>query len=426
MTQVNRPCLVFADKKGQIYELPDVEMVGAHAGRWKRLSPGDWIPLPEGSELFILPDRLPVGYSLEHKNFVVLDQNPYTLEKAVFAVAAFVAPAHTALYHAAYKTKQRAKILPLFSYASVGWLDGQFVVTAVRVDPDVRQDIDRFDLNRVSINARKFISAYKHNRLIQHLGKCALSYACPAARNFFLRRWEAPLPTSPACNAKCLGCISHQDNSQICATQDRISFVPNPEEIAEVATLHIKVAEKPVVSFGQGCEGEPLLQSETIGKAIELIRQDVNFGTINLNTNGSLPDRVYHLIRSGLDSIRISLNSFQDKYYHNYYRPIGYSLDDVKRTIKLAKSENIFVSLNYFILPGFTDDPAEFRSLVQFLQECSVDLIQMRNLNIDPEWYLDSIEFVPTGPPLGIKKWMEILKDKFPDIKFGYFNPHFK
>ena len=45
------------------------------------------------------------------------------------------------------------------------------------------------------------------------------------------------------------------------------------------------------------------------------------------------------------------------------------------------------VSLNYFILPGFTDDPAEFAALCDLIADCRPDLIQLRNLNMDPEWY---------------------------------------
>ena len=36
------------------------------------------------------------------------------------------------------------------------------------------------------------------NRLFRHLETCALTYGCPAAKNLFLCRYEAPLPTSPA------------------------------------------------------------------------------------------------------------------------------------------------------------------------------------------------------------------------------------
>ena len=71
------------------------------------------------------------------------------------------------------------------------------------------------------------MAQYPDNRLVQHLmGNCVLRYACPAARNLCLGRYEAPLPVSRVCNARCVGCISFKDEeSTICATpQDRLTF----------------------------------------------------------------------------------------------------------------------------------------------------------------------------------------------------------
>ncbi|HEY0799073.1 MAG TPA: radical SAM protein, partial [Candidatus Baltobacteraceae bacterium] len=70
-----------------------------------------------------------------------------------------------------------------------------------------------------------------------------------------------------------------------------------------------------IVSFGQGCEGEPLLRSTTIARAIEQIRARIATGTININTNGSMPTNLQQLIDAGLDAVRISLNSFRPAVY---------------------------------------------------------------------------------------------------------------
>jgi MoaA/NifB/PqqE/SkfB family radical SAM enzyme len=261
------------------------------------------------------------------------------------------------------------------------------------------------------------------NRLVQHLGKCALGYGCPAARNLFLNRWEAPLPSSPRCNAGCLGCISLQDRPDLCSTQDRITFVPTPQEICGVAIPHLKKAPKAVVSFGQGCEGEPLLQAAVLEKAIRMIRESTSRGTINLNTNASLPEKVKRLVRAGLDSLRVSLNSCRPEYYAAYFNPRGYTFNDVKRSIKAMKAGGGFASLNYFVLPGFTDEPGEFKALCGLIRETGLDLIQMRNLNIDPEWYLRSLGFMAREKTLGIPNLMTRLRDQFPDIGFGYYNP---
>ena len=76
-------------------------------------------------------------------------------------------------------------------------------------------------------------------------------------------------------------------NSGIHHSQDRITFTPSPEEIAEVALAHIQRVENSVVSFGQGCEGDPLLATHVIEPAIRQIRSQTDRGTINMNTNGT-------------------------------------------------------------------------------------------------------------------------------------------
>jgi molybdenum cofactor biosynthesis enzyme MoaA len=305
----------------------------------------------------------------------------------------------------------------------VGWKEGQFVAAGLRVDPLVRQDIAQFDLDRLQKKAESALDTQRHNRLIQHLGTCALTYGCPAARNYFLERWEAPLPTSPHCNASCIGCISRQENSPVCASQERIGFVPEPEEIGEVAVGHLQKAEDPVVSFGQGCEGEPLLQEKTLVEAIKLVRRRTGAGTINVNTNGSRPQTIARLRQSGLDSIRVSLNSVRESYYHHYYRPKGYSFTDVRASLRAMKSMGGFVSVNLLSLPGLTDEQEEVDGLIQLIDDTEIDLIQMRNLNIDPEWYLRSIGYRPTGHSLDMLQAIRKISEAHPQVQFGYFNP---
>ena len=419
----NKPTLIYADPGGNIMDYPKLEMAGSSGGEWKRLKREDWIPLPEGSELFLLPKRLPVGYHPTRKRFEVLRHDPYDTNRPVQAVAAFVAPAHTQTYSAAYKTLSDASLLPLFAYTAVGWHQGQFVVAATRVDSDERQDFRHFDPDLIRRNARRRMAQESHNRLVQHLGKCALTYGCPAARNLFLNRWEAPLPSSPSCNARCLGCISLQEREDLCTTQDRITFVPTPDELAGVAVPHLREAPRAVVSFGQGCEGEPLLQAKTLRESVLLMREVTTRGTVNLNTNGSRPEEVKSLCHAGLNSIRVSLNSTRPHFYNAYFRPRGYSLEDLKRSVQTVKAHGGFASINYFVLPGFTDEKSEFEALCRFISETRLDLIQMRNLNIDPEWYLKCLNHRLEGPPLGIRQLMHRLKERFPALRFGYFNP---
>ncbi len=421
-----QPSLVYADAQGNITDFPDLHAAGMSGGVFQLPSKTDFIPLPEGSELFVLPGRLPIGCDRNSGEILLLEDDPFNPGQPIQAVAAFMSPAHTAVLNSAYQTTDNAPRLPLFAYTAVGWYKDRFWTTAFRSDRDIRQDASQFNQETINSRTAKKLKAHKNNRLIQHLGKCCLTYGCPAARNYFLDRWEAPLPTSPVCNARCVGCISLQASGKCSATQDRIRFVPTPAEISEIAVSHLEKAERAIVSFGQGCEGEPLLQADTIEKAIIAIRKKTDRGTINLNSNSSLPLAIERLAAAGLDSLRVSLNSAQERYYTPYYRPQGFSFSDVLESIRVMKRAGKFVSLNYFILPGVTDSVAEFEALCTLLTTFRPDRIQLRNLNMDPEWYLRCISFEESVISMGMKKWLQKIKHSFPDLQLGYYNPEIR
>jgi hypothetical protein len=82
-----------------------------------------------------------------------------------------------------------------------------------------------------------------------------------------------------------------------------------------------------------------------------------------------------------------------------------------------------FVSLNYFILPGFSDTEQETDSFMQLIDGTRPDFIQLRNLNIDPEWYLREIGSSADSPACGVRKWLGVIRERFPYLRFGYFNP---
>lgn len=417
-----QPFLVYADARGNIKDLPDLHAAGMSSGNFKLPDKEDFIPLPEGSELFVLPGRLPVGCDLNSGEPLLLEEEPYSGE-AVQAVAAFMSPAHTAILNSAYQTTANAPRLPLFAYTALGWYDDRFWTTAFRSDTDIRQDCAQFNQDIINSRTSRKLKDNKSNRLIQHLGKCCLTYACPAARNYFLGRWEAPLPTSPVCNARCVGCISLQASGKCSATQDRIQFVPTPAEIVQVAVPHLQDADSAIVSFGQGCEGEPLLQSDTLEKAIKTIRRKTGRGTINLNSNASLPGAIHRLAGAGLDSLRVSLNSAQEFFHSKYYRPQGFSLSDVLESIRVMKENGGFVSLNYFILPGFTDSVKEYEALSTLLNTFRPDRIQLRNLNMDPEWYMRTLGIDQSIISMGMRQWLAKIRSDFPQLQLGYYNP---
>jgi len=200
---------------------------------------------------------------------------------------------------------------------------------------------------------------------------------------------------------------------------ERIRFVPTVDEVLEVALPHLEEAEDAIVSFGQGCEGEPLMQWRLLERSIRELRERTDRGTINLNTNGSFPDLVAKLCDAGLDSVRVTLNSPHLKFYKRYHKPNGYSFGEVLDSMVQAKKKGIYTSINLLVFPGFTDREEEVEGLIKLIRKTDLDLIQMRNLNIDPDLYLKTMG---KGEGMGISKMIDILKKEFPSLQFGYFN----
>ncbi len=413
-----RPRLVVADASGNIYDHPDLLMVCRRGAEITLPKPEELMPLPEESELFLLPGRNALGLDPETGELEVQEE---------LAVAAFAAPAHTLTAHPAYSTGTDAPMLPLFAYGAVGFANDRFYVCAKKVDQDPRQEFRGVPLDTLRRKAHALMKQYPENRLVQHLAaKCALTYNCPAARNLCLGRYEAPLPVSRACNARCIGCISQQEKgSRICATpQNRMAFTPTAEEIAQVMLHHAGQEKKdPIYSFGQGCEGEPLTEAPLIAEAVRLFRRRGGRGTVNLNSNASLPSAVADIAAAGLTSLRVSLNSARPEPYTRYYRPHGYVFDDVLQSIRIARQAGVYVSLNLLFFPGFTDTEDEFAALADVVRDLDVNCIQLRNLNIDPEYYLELMAGVETGPCIGLANFRKRLKKEFPALRLGYFNP---
>ena len=230
--------LLVSDHGGKIFEMPRLEAVGMKAGAFFVLKARDLIRLPVRSEIFHLPGRIAVAYDPARQTFV---------HGANFLpVAAFLPPGYTVTYNSAYSEAGRPKSLPLFAYAACAVYNGNIYVAAVRVDRSLCHDSRFMDMKLVKRGAARLNNILPKNRLVKHLERCALYYGCPNARNLFLNRYEAPLPTSPACNAQCAGCISYQPDKKCPVTQPRIKFIPTPGEIA-VSYTHLTLPTKRIV-----------------------------------------------------------------------------------------------------------------------------------------------------------------------------------
>ncbi len=413
-----------ANAAGEIFDLAGYSAVGCDGIRNEILTVENTVPLPHGSELMFLPDRVPVLRDLSTGNLVALPENPYAPGQAIFPVAAFNSPGFVISHTCAYEENAGAGYLPLFSYGAAGWYRGKFRSAIIQVDTEPRQDLRRMPLPKVKAGISRLRKLLPDNRLRAHLEKCALTYGCPAGKNFFLGRYEAPLPTATTCNARCLGCLSQQSDGSMPCSQDRITFTPTADEIAAVALAHIRRVRQAVVSFGQGCEGDPLTAADIIVAAIRKIRSATDQGTINMNTNGSIPLKVNQLLDAGLDSLRFSMNSVRKSCYSAYFRPRGFCFEDVVESIDKALEKGAHVAINYLNCPGFTDTPEESDALLNFIARHPVQMIQWRNLNFDPQRYVQIMNNTAVhGQPIGIAPLLNTIHHNFPRLRYGYFNP---
>jgi len=407
----------YANEKGEIFDDPNHSFVACSAQHAVIPDDDDMIPMPEGSRFFTMPGYAPLGWNDELEQVVRLSEQYENTQ----AVSAFLPPGYTRLYLPGIYYTPPAIVLPLWSYTALAWKDNGFWVPAVKIDDDAHWKPSAFDDLGIEKRIEKKRRRLKGNRLVEQLAVCARDAHCFAAKNFFYERWECPVPVSPSCNAECIGCLSLQPSREFSASMERIKFIPTPAEITEIAVDHLKHAPDPMISFGQGCEGDPLLQADTIEKAIKKIKSEIPDSTINMNTNASMPDMVKKLADAGLDSIRVSMNSVRVDRYSKYFRPNDYMFRDVLESMKIASDSGLFVNLNLLIFPGISDQEDELESLILLIRSCGVHRIQMKNLCIDPRLYLETVGY-PELPGVGITSMMNALRKEFPDIQFGYFN----
>jgi pyruvate-formate lyase-activating enzyme len=371
--------------------------------RFTPLSDGGHVREPHPDELIAVPDG-----ALE---LMLPQRHPLTTigpiaQRTAFAVA--LPAGYTRLLLPAYATERNAPMLPLFGYTFACSIEDRLYAAAMQTDESEDWQPRRFAPGELEELIDRRLSIDPNNRVLAQVALCSRDYACFTAQNVFLERGEAALPVSPRCNARCIGCISELDpDAGIPSPQARIAEEAAARELAGVAVHHLQRVPDGIVSFGQGCEGEPLLRSIVIARAIETIRSICSNGTVNLNTNGSMPSALARCIDAGLDAVRISLNSFRPQVYAAYYRPQGYGLHDVLASVRLSVARKIRVSLNLLTHPGVTDDAEEIQAMEAFLREVQVAMVQTRTLNIDPEAYFRAVG--RPGAPLGMRRAIETI-----------------
>ena len=389
------PGLAYTDARGRIF-FDETRAPLADGGTERPPRREELIPAPPGTVSTMLPGRAPL-----------LQGGGVALRRT--ALAALLPAGYTRLLLPAYRTLPEAPALPLFGYTFACVVDDALHVGAMRTDESEDWTPRYFAAGELEALLQRRQAEDPRNRTLAQLAICSHDYGCFTAQNVFLERGEAALPVSPRCNAACVGCISElPPDAGLPSPQTRVAFEADAGDVARIAIRHLERVPDGIVSFGQGCEGEPLLRVTTLERTITAIRAVRRNGTINLNTNGSLPKSIARLIDAGLQAVRISLNSFRRDVYAAYYRPVGYTLDDVLESVALSVDRGVRVSLNLLTHPGVTDERAEVEALERFLVAHRVAMVQTRTLNIDPELY-----FARVGrpqEPLGMREALRSIE----------------
>ncbi len=131
------PYLLYSDGKGNIFEDKTLYATGRSGWEAYEVPNEDWIELPDGGSLYELPERRGIGIDVRTGEMRLCEKG--------WAVAAFIPPAHTGLFLAAYETMPDAPTLPLFCYTAASWFDEKFYVPAVRIEQDIRQESAGYD-----------------------------------------------------------------------------------------------------------------------------------------------------------------------------------------------------------------------------------------------------------------------------------------
>jgi pyruvate-formate lyase-activating enzyme len=396
--------LASCDARGRITYDPEL-VPFADGGLVREAQLDELIPAPRGTVKMLLPQRRPLTTigPIGGRN----------------AIAVALPAGYTRLLLPAYAPERSAPALPLFGYTFACSVDDRLHVAAMRTDESEDWQPRAFAEGELEERIAARQTRDPRNGVLDQVALCAREYGCFTAQNVFLERGEAALPVSPKCNARCIGCISEQEpESGVPSPQVRIADEMAARELARVGIFHLERVEDGIVSFGQGCEGEPLLRSIAIARATAAIRERCANGTINLNTNGSLPAALQRCVEAGLDAVRISLNSFRPRIYAAYYRPLGYGLEDVFESIGLAISGGLRVSLNLLTHPGVTDDEDEVAAAEAFLRESPVAMVQTRTLNIDPASYFAAVG--RPAVPIGMRHAIERIRRLTPVGNFTH------
>ena len=92
-----------------------------------------------------------------------------------------------------------------------------------------------------------------------------------------------------------------------------------------------------------------------------------------------------------------------------------YQFEDIIESLKIVRKYGGWASMNYFAFPGMTDSVDEYEALREVIKYTDLSMIQWRNFNIDPDWYLGKVGLLSFAGLYFVRSFMK--PDKNPLLK---------
>ncbi len=369
------PRLLFADDKGTIYDHPTLKMTV----RSENLK-----TIPYELEMEPVPDNVKPEY-LENASPLAYNQEKAGIEVFKSGHAIFIQPpeGYLRLYLPAYQKRNNDILLPK-PYTPVGWMNESFVSPITVVDKLPSSE---------SVNTGKkfhgFLKSYKKEN---------------AFKDFLLLNSD----------------LYHTKNEEIVfpLSEETSNFSEN--DLTTILEHYSKIASYPILNI---CHNNFKEQTnpDNFLNIIERIKSKNDNMTIIYSSN--LQDMVIlkKIVESGCDCINAELMTTNSE--TGWIVDESVSIENVYKSLQAIYRKNIYKSLTLHTLPGLTDRQTETESLIDFLSTFNIDLLLLRNMEIDPDIIFMNNN-LKNEDIKGLKNMLKLVKKKVKNIKIGYFNRH--
>lgn len=211
----------------------------------------------------------------------------------------------------------------------------------------------------------------------------------------FLPGSEAFSLATVGCNLKCKFCQNWQISQA--AVEDVAAVSLTPEEVIQ----KVKASGAPVIAYTYT---EPTIYYEYM---YDIARLAHAAGIKNvMHSAGYINEEPLRQLCPYLDAANIDLKGFNDRFYSEM--TLG-NLEDVLRTLKILKSEGVWLEITHLIIPGINDDPEETRKLCRWIKE---NLGPGTPLHLSRFWPMYKLVHLSPTPVSTLEKARQIAQEE--------------